>query len=226
MGIESDKSPDVAVDTTAPTVDITYPVNDTTYGTDWAGAVTGTATPPRVGSRRSMSQLRTPRRICGGTVLRSISRLRRSFRSPLAPRAIAHPSGGRPDVRRHLRRGRPGHRRRGQRRDQLDRHLHLQHPSSCDAGSRNAVIAPSGGDPVDVGGLPVHASSKALQVRPLIASGNFANGCLNAVSSPPVKSTSDRLLFGPGVLRTNRSRQRPDPQVDLADDGRLRTGPQ
>ena len=49
MGIESDKSPDVAVDTTAPTVDITYPVNDTTHGTDWAGAVTGTASDPESG---------------------------------------------------------------------------------------------------------------------------------------------------------------------------------
>ena len=37
------------MDTTAPTVDITYPVNDTTHGTDWAGAVTGDGQRPRVG---------------------------------------------------------------------------------------------------------------------------------------------------------------------------------
>ena len=49
VGIESDKSPTVDVDTTTPTVDITYPVDDTTYGTDWAGAVTGTASDPESG---------------------------------------------------------------------------------------------------------------------------------------------------------------------------------
>ncbi len=42
VGIESAKSPVAAV-STAPSVTITYPVNGTTYGPDWAGKITGTA---------------------------------------------------------------------------------------------------------------------------------------------------------------------------------------
>jgi hypothetical protein len=43
VGIESDKSPVVDVTSSLPSVNITYPVTATTYGTDWAGAITGTA---------------------------------------------------------------------------------------------------------------------------------------------------------------------------------------
>jgi hypothetical protein len=44
VGIESAKSGPVAVNTTA-TVSITYPVDGATYGADWTGTITGTASP-------------------------------------------------------------------------------------------------------------------------------------------------------------------------------------
>ncbi len=43
LGIESDKSATVDVGATGPSVTITYPVTGSTYGADWAGAITGTA---------------------------------------------------------------------------------------------------------------------------------------------------------------------------------------
>jgi hypothetical protein len=43
LGLESDKSPTVDVGATGPSVDITYPVLGSTNGSDWAGAITGTA---------------------------------------------------------------------------------------------------------------------------------------------------------------------------------------
>jgi hypothetical protein len=43
VGIESAKSPIIDVGTANPSVTITYPVNGVTYGTDWEGAITGTA---------------------------------------------------------------------------------------------------------------------------------------------------------------------------------------
>jgi hypothetical protein len=42
-GIESEKSPLVTVTTSAPAVALTYPVDSSTYGADWTGAITGTA---------------------------------------------------------------------------------------------------------------------------------------------------------------------------------------
>jgi hypothetical protein len=43
LGLESDKSPAVDVGATGPSVEISYPVTGSTYGSDWAGAITGTA---------------------------------------------------------------------------------------------------------------------------------------------------------------------------------------
>ncbi len=43
LGLESNKSATVDVGATGPLVNITYPVTGSTYGADWAGAITGTA---------------------------------------------------------------------------------------------------------------------------------------------------------------------------------------
>jgi hypothetical protein len=42
-GLESEKSPLVAVVSTSPIVTISFPIDSTTYGANWSGAITGTA---------------------------------------------------------------------------------------------------------------------------------------------------------------------------------------